>query len=36
MGQQCEPKPMPYSPPVGPVQSPKPDNHGNGGTQHKG
>lgn len=35
MSQQCEPKPMPYDPPVGPNQSPKPTNHGTGGTQGK-
>jgi hypothetical protein len=34
-GGKPEPKPMPYSPPVGPKQSPKPTNHGTGGTQGK-
>lgn len=29
-------KPIPYCPPVGPVQSPKGTNHGNCGTQGKG
>lgn len=29
----CDPKPLPYSPPQGPKQSPVPMNHGNSGTQ---
>jgi hypothetical protein len=33
MSQQCEPKPLPYDPPVGPNQSPKPTNHGPSGGQ---
>lgn len=34
-GGKPEKKDSPYSPPAGPVQSPKPTNHGNCGTQGK-
>lgn len=31
----CDPKPIPYSPPKGPIQSPQGTNHGTSGTQGK-